>query len=183
MNRKLSDYYPVWIEFVVIFLIFWSFYLVITAYPDLPDKIPTHFNARGEPDGWRPKTWINLLILPIGQIGLYILVTVGAWIITRSKNPLRFVNLPVRAEQVQALKDPETEEIRKITIRGLLAIKIIGSGMFAYIEYVTIKVALGVENGLGYWIWLYSVFIFIVASWMTLNIYRIIWKAESTISK
>ena len=183
MSKRLGDYYPVWIEFVVIFLIFWSFYLVITAYPDLPDKIPTHFNARGEPDAWSSKTWINLLILPIGQIGLYILITVGAWIITRSKNPLRFINLPVSAKRLQILNDPETEEIRKITIKGLLAIKIIVLGMFTYIEYITIKVALGVEKGLSYWIWLYIVFIFAVAGWMTLNIYRIIWKAESTISK
>ncbi len=179
MNKKLRDYYPLWIEVLLIFLIAWSVYLAITAYPDLPDKIPTHFNARGEPDAWSPKTWINLLILPIGQIGLYILITVGAWIITRSKNPLRFVNLPIKTERIQNLKELETEEIRKITIRGLLAVKIVILGMFTYIGYITIKVALGVEKGLGYWIWLEVIFLFIVAGWMTLSIYRIIWKAES----
>ncbi|MCK4307507.1 DUF1648 domain-containing protein [candidate division WOR-3 bacterium] len=182
MNKKLGDCYPVWIELVVISLVFWSFCLVITAYPDLPDKIPTHFNARGEPDGWSSKTWINLLILPIGQIGLYVLMTIGAWIITRSKNPIRFINLPVSTNRLQILNGPETEEIRKVTRRGLLAIKIIVLGMFTYIEHFTIKVALGVEKGLSYWIWLYIVFIFAVTGWMTLNIYRTIWKAENKIS-
>ncbi len=182
MNKKLGDYYPVWIEFVVIFLIFWSFYLAITAYPDLQDKIPTHFNTRGEPDGWSPKTWINLLFLPFGQIGLYILMTIGAWIITRSKNPIRFINLPVSAKRLQILNGPETEETRKVTIRELLAIKIVVLGMFTYIEYFTVKVALGVEKGLSYWIWLFVIFLLVTAGWMTLNIYRTIWKAENKIS-
>jgi len=63
----------------------------------------------------------------------------------------------------------------------LILIFLIFLGVFTYIGYIDIKVALGIEKGLGYWMWLYIVFIFIVAGWMTLNTYRIIWKAESSI--
>lgn len=50
----------------------WIFFLAV--FWTLPDKIPTHFNFAGEPDGWGGK--LDLLIIPAVNTGLYLLLSV-----------------------------------------------------------------------------------------------------------
>ncbi len=46
--------------------------LIIFHYSELPDRIPHHFNAAGEPDAWGGKLF--LLGIPTGAIVLYYLL-------------------------------------------------------------------------------------------------------------
>jgi hypothetical protein len=49
-------------------------YLVAAwSYPLLPDRVPRHFNLRGEPDAWAAQDQIWLL--PVAAFLLYVLVT------------------------------------------------------------------------------------------------------------
>jgi uncharacterized membrane protein len=59
-----------WIPFVVIVLAFGA---TAIAYPDLPDRIPTHWNLSGEVDGWMGRTWGAFLmpLLLVAQLGLF----------------------------------------------------------------------------------------------------------------
>lgn len=43
------------------------------AYPQLPDRVPTHWNWKGEIDGWGPK-WMNTMISP-GALVLMLVLT------------------------------------------------------------------------------------------------------------
>ncbi len=47
-----------------------SFILNFYLYPIMPDQMASHWNARGEVDGYMPKFW-GLLILPLATLGLY----------------------------------------------------------------------------------------------------------------
>lgn len=50
--------------------------LAIVAYPSLPDTIPSHFNARGEVDGYSSRA--TLFLLPaVATFSLLILLLVG----------------------------------------------------------------------------------------------------------
>ncbi len=41
-----------------------SFVVSIWVYPDMPDKMASHFNAKGQVDGYMPKSW-GLFLMPI----------------------------------------------------------------------------------------------------------------------
>jgi uncharacterized membrane protein len=71
MNRKSIA----WI--LVLLLIAISFVYALYLYPDLPEKIPTHFNAKGEPDAYGGKNSIYLgpAIMSIAGLLLFALLT------------------------------------------------------------------------------------------------------------
>jgi uncharacterized membrane protein len=56
-------------------LAFYSLFLIKTNIPRLPARIPTHFNAAGEADGWgSPDTLWFLLLVQVLTGGLFLVV-------------------------------------------------------------------------------------------------------------
>jgi uncharacterized membrane protein len=54
-------------------LAFYSLFLIKTNIPHLPARIPTHFNAAGEADGWgSPDTLWHLLVVQVLICGLFL---------------------------------------------------------------------------------------------------------------
>lgn len=49
-----------WILAVIITAAVWVFAVVV--YPRLPEQVPTHWNIRGEVDGWGHKSWATFLM-------------------------------------------------------------------------------------------------------------------------
>jgi uncharacterized membrane protein len=45
----------------------------LLTYPFLPDRVPSHWNAAGQIDGYAPK-WVNAVLFPALSIGLYVLI-------------------------------------------------------------------------------------------------------------
>jgi len=64
-------------------LILLSFILALVFWPAMPDKMITHWNALGQPNGWGPKC-MGLLLMPFVLLFLYILF----WLIPKI-DPLR----------------------------------------------------------------------------------------------
>ena len=58
-----------------------SFYVYNLNYDRLPEKIPTHWNIRGEPDQFTPKqdAWVYIYLTP-GLLVLWIFIT---WLLPR----------------------------------------------------------------------------------------------------
>ena len=75
-----------WIGLVVI-----AAMLVFTAvvYSSLPERIPTHWNFRGEVDGWSSRLWGSLLA-PLVSAGIWVLLPVLRRIDPRRRNYERF---------------------------------------------------------------------------------------------
>ena len=90
------------LEFVSLIVLGWMGWLTWSALAGpnpLPGRIPTHFNAAGNPDGWG--TPAMLLLLPLVGFALYAIITVV------SRFPSAF-NYPVRIrpqvrQQVESL--------------------------------------------------------------------------------
>lgn len=53
-------------------LILLSFILGICLYPQMPEKIASHWNAQGQVDGYMPKFW-GLFLVPLISVGLFLL--------------------------------------------------------------------------------------------------------------
>lgn len=118
-----------------------GFILIIVHYGDLPDRIPSHFDASGKPDGYAPKALIWLLAFI--NLGTYALLS---WV---PNAPKELINYPVKIT-------PENEERQFNNMVSMIhAMRLAIALMFAYIIYGIVYTGLGQMNGLGTWsLWL-----------------------------
>jgi uncharacterized membrane protein len=68
-------------------VLFWFTYRALHGPDRLPDRIPTHFNLDGQPNGWGEPS--ALLLLPVVALAIYLSITLAA------RFPSAF-NYPVR---------------------------------------------------------------------------------------
>lgn len=59
-------------EIIIVVIIMFSFSIGIYFYPEMPEKIPSHWNAQGQVDGYMPKCW-GLFLMPFISLGLFLL--------------------------------------------------------------------------------------------------------------
>ncbi len=106
----------VWVSLVIICL---SFLVSAWFYSQLPDRMPSHWNAKGEVDGYMPKVWA-LFMLPIVNLGLLAL----------------FVIIPVI--------DPLKHNIRKFRkyYDGFVVLLVL---FMSYVHFLTLAYGLGVQ--------------------------------------
>jgi len=105
-----------WISLVIIIL---SFLVSIWLYPQLPERMPSHWNAKGDVDGYMPKTWA-LFMLPIVNLGLLAL----------------FLIIPVI--------DPLKHNIRKF-MRYYDGMVVLIIAFMTYVHILTLAYGLGVQ--------------------------------------
>jgi uncharacterized membrane protein len=68
------------------------------VYPDLPERIPLHFAADGQPDRWGDTTFLSWMLLPLAAVAVVLLTYGCAWYVaTRPKN----INMPDRKKLMQ----------------------------------------------------------------------------------
>jgi uncharacterized membrane protein len=111
-----------------------SYYFLLSSWSSLPDKIPTHFGFDGAPDAWGSK--MTLLLMPILATVIFAILTV------LSRFPHTY-NYPWR------LTEQNAERQYRLARMLLTAVKMEVIYLFAYIEYGTIRTALGNADGLG----------------------------------
>jgi uncharacterized membrane protein len=59
------------------------------AWPQVPDRLPVHWNIKGEVDGWGGK-FMGLLLLPLTVLGIYLLTAVLPLVDPRRANYANF---------------------------------------------------------------------------------------------
>lgn len=122
------------LEILALIGIFVLLFLVCQWWEALPQRIPTHFGAGGEPDAWGSKS--SLLIITIVAIATYGLLTI------LNRYPHTF-NYLVEITEANA------EEQYRMARQLMAVLKVEITWMFAYIQWITIQVALGKASGLG----------------------------------
>jgi uncharacterized membrane protein len=110
--------------------------LTLYNYVDLPEIIPTHFNARGKADGFGSKS--NILSLPIISTALFLGMTL------LNRKPYLF-NYPSVITEENALEQ-YTNATRMIRVLKLVIVLI-----FGIIVLKTIQNVKGNQDGLGAW--------------------------------
>ena len=76
-------------EWYILLLILATFLIGLYFYPDLPAKVPTHWNIRGEIDGWSTKTFA-VWFFPLLNLGIYFMMLLLPRIDPRRDNYKRF---------------------------------------------------------------------------------------------
>ncbi|MFH0868389.1 MAG: DUF1648 domain-containing protein [Candidatus Woesearchaeota archaeon] len=57
---------------IVLVIILISFIIAVYFYPQMPDKMASHWNAQGNVDGYMPKFW-GLFLMPVVSVGMLLL--------------------------------------------------------------------------------------------------------------
>lgn len=108
--------------------------LLVSYYAHLPETIPVHFKATGQPDGFGSRNM--LWILPGSAAVIYILITIGI------RHPDKF-NYPVPLTSENAQRQYENS---KMMLRSVKAIVIL---LFSYIVLMSVLNGLNRATGLG----------------------------------
>ena len=143
------------IELIGLFGIIFVIVFVMTSYNQLPDTIPRHYNATGEPDGFSGKS--ILFVQPMVTVATYLVLTIG----------LRFphiFNYPVEIIAENAERQYRNAILLMRVIKTLIVI------MFGYLTYATIQTGLGKMHGLG--IWFAPVFLVVILGAVGFFVYR-----------
>lgn len=110
--------------------------MLLFYYPGLPERLPIHFNAAGEPDGFGSK--VTLLVL----MGLAVAMSAGMWALARI--PHKF-NYPARVT---------AENAEAMYYKGRILLRLLNAGIvwiFTFLNWRTMEIAKGQADGLGTW--------------------------------
>lgn len=111
--------------------------VVLYYYPELPERIPMHFDVKGTPDSWGGKTsvWVPLLFnIPL------------SWFVFWLAGKPHWLNYPYEITPDNA----ESEYTRMSK-----ALRVIGLSLVVLMSYISIngiRVAFGTASGMGSWL-------------------------------
>ncbi len=131
---------------IVVFGVFW---------PQLPERIPTHFGISGQPNAYGGKGVLILLAALSSGLGL------GLWVLSRFP---QIFNYPRRITEENA---PRQYRLAQLLLR-IIACAI--CWFLTYIEWVIAEVGLGRASGFGVWF----PFGFIAAMLATIVVYLVL---------
>lgn len=146
--KRLRRAYPLKLELVPLMLLVASFNFVVANYGRLPQKIPTHFDAAGNPDGWGAKgILILLLVVEVGL--LYLPSTMFAYALSAVGDFRPMINLPGKRQWTP----DQAEAVRVWVLRLMFVTKTLAIGLLTFILYNAIKVAQGKPGSLFWVVW------------------------------
>jgi uncharacterized membrane protein len=124
------------LEALPFILIVVEFYFIIHYYPELPDKMPQHFDGSGQPDAYGNKS--ILWFPPI----INLILVAGMIYLTRFPHILNY--LTEITEENAAIQ-------YKLAQRMLRLLASLIAALFLYITVSTIYTGIGQWNGTGMW--------------------------------
>ena len=145
MWQKLSKCYPPIFELVPIIILALTFYMAISNYSTLPDRLPINFNILGVPEGWTSKN--GVFLYPGLSVFTYLLFTILNILLANAKNPMSLINIP--KEWKESLNATQIEVLRVLLNRYLFMLKIVIQSLVIYLLYISIQIAFTRANNLG----------------------------------
>jgi uncharacterized membrane protein len=113
----------------------------LAHYAELPDRIPTHFDASGTPDGWSDRSLIQILMLPLMTLVVGGFMGLLAYFILYAKRSLRHAD---GGASLQA-----QGRFRLAISRMLCGVTLLVTALLAGLSFQQVQVARGLQPGLG----------------------------------
>jgi uncharacterized membrane protein len=143
-------------------VMFWVTYSAFNGPNPLPDRIPTHFDAAGEPNGWgSPNT---LWLLPVIGAAIYLLITV----ISQFPSTFKY--------SVQVTEENRAR-LQEVTLDMLAWLKAELVGLFAVLQWWMIQAARSSHGRISPW--LVPGFLAVVFATAGLHVVRLFQAAKS----
>lgn len=124
--RRLADHTNLFLELMLALALLLPVGLLVYYYPELPEKLPVHWNAKGEPDGWARKSFLTVFLLPV--LGVYLSVVFLA-----VKHGVLQTKLTLPAEQAQEYLRLKEKGIAMM-VRLMDRLRLIVTVLFATLE-------------------------------------------------
>jgi uncharacterized membrane protein len=118
--------------------------LAIAAWPELPERIPIHFDAAGRPDGWAGKSawwWFALPALATA-IGALLAFGLPRWMVAMARSNSPWLNVP-RKQQFMALPVDARERAIRAPLPWLTALACCVQVLIGWIVHGSARVASG----------------------------------------
>jgi uncharacterized membrane protein len=109
-------------------------------YPDLPQRVPTHFGPSGTPDAWAPKSFASVMLLPIGTLFMGVLLGVVACLTARAKRAIR--------QQDGGASVQAQVRFRQAMSRFLSGTAILVTLMMGLMSIAAVRTGLGLATGM-----------------------------------
>lgn len=106
---------------------------VASHWRALPERIPTHFGAAGNPNGWGGKD--TLLLLLGATVAMAIVLTVA-------ESYQRLINIPLGV-------DRDSPAVRRLLRSMVIVMKAVITVAFVWVSDLTMRTAMGEADGLG----------------------------------
>lgn len=126
--------------------------LAAQAWPDLPERIPMHFDISGQPDAWVAKgwwSWFGLPALATGLGGVFGLL-LPAWTRRLAARNSPYLNVPDKRRFAQ-LSEAARVRVLQPMQSGLAVVGLAVQGLFAWIVHGCAQVAVGSWDALPAW--------------------------------
>lgn len=127
---------------VVALILIWA--LALWLWPDLPERIPLHFDGAGRPDRFGDKTLLSWFGLPTlaTVFALVFAFVLPPWIVSLARRNSKYLNVPDRAQFEKLPPEARVRATRPVTsMLIVLATEI--TLLFGVIQYGTARVASG----------------------------------------
>lgn len=168
MWARISRFYHPWLELIPILMLGFILAYTVTNYSVMPERIPTHFGPSGQPDAWSSKGfWSVYLLVLIGWVVWLSLAVINYFLIIKPDDPGKYMNISQRKKDRLGTKG--LEEIRTISARMMMIINITTAGLLAVIQYGSVNTALGLQNGIGWGVWVFAAALVLESLWMLIK--------------
>ncbi len=128
-------------------------------FPELPERIPTHFDAKGSPDAWTLKSPLAWYALPLLDTGMVVLFFGIAWLaVGLSARRPELCNMPKKHLFVRLSPEGRRQAMGP-TRTFLLGMLLLLAGLFGWAVEGSARVAMGQQRTLEPW----PVFVFVGA--------------------
>jgi uncharacterized membrane protein len=118
--------------------------LALAAWPELPDRIPVHFDALGRPDGWAARHAAWWFLLPgLGTVlGVGVGILLPRWMVALARANSPWLNVP-RKREFMALSADARERAVRAPAACLTWLAIMVQVLLGWIVHGSARVAVG----------------------------------------
>ncbi|MFM7052545.1 MAG: DUF1648 domain-containing protein [Planctomycetota bacterium] len=120
-------------------------------YPELPERIPVHFNGAGEPDRWVARSaaaWFGLCVIPLA-LGAFV-GGIAWWLPSLVRSAPALVNVPRKDAFLRLSPSGRLCVVRPVRLHLLWTIAAVET-LFIVIQEGTARVAAGSWSSLPVW--------------------------------
>ncbi len=117
-------------------------WFAVWVWPDLPERIPTHFGIDGQPDAWSERSFWSWFLLPIIAVTLALSMYWVRWVLPRRPGWVSFPSRRRLTDFPEAARGPVLE-----MVSGFLAlVQTHLLVIFTLIQLATYRTALGGDS-------------------------------------
>ena len=116
------------------------------AWPNLPERIPMHFDFHGNPDRWAAGSSYEWFLLPTVASVLVALLLAPA--IAMPRIPVGTINLPNKKAFLQLPRERQLAVLGKVSVM-LYSIALLPNLLMLYLQVTIYRVAQGASSGLS----------------------------------